>query len=312
MSVMAEFPFNTVYETGWKMVPETLAGRWMGRVPLCFPLCCGTWLWEKVSACVNYSWALSGLPLSQQAQDKGMNSLFFPLSRAIHWPLTSQPSLLGLWVMASSRPSNQGQRGRLSSCCNSQELGLCSSMKCKWTHVRIRVRTWTEKPLNAPGLSPLTQGTVGQEREESPIRGGLRHDLLKSHLTTCKWYYLSNWLENKHVPQKQQPNNYNHHHNSEQVRGIIQGEPFSSDTGRPRTRMINEAVRCSRTSHCALWIKFTPSMTHMCPLLCVNSKDLAFKGLSLRLCSQASTLSGIKLSCEINPRAKNSIWIYPN
>lgn len=48
------------------------------------------------------------------------------------------------------------------------------------------------------------------------------------------------------------------------------------------------------------------------PLLCVDSRDLASKGLSLRLCSQANTLNGIKLSNEINPQDENSIGVYPN
>lgn len=76
--------------------------------------------------------------------------------------------------------------------------------------------------------------------------------------------------------------------------------------------MVNEAVWCPHVSHCAFWIKFAPSVTPTCPLLCGNSKDLAFKGLSLRLHSQASTLNGIQLSCDINPQDENSICIYLN
>lgn len=68
---------------------------------------------------------------------------------------------------------------------------------------------------------------------------------------------------------------------------------------------------CPTLLLCSLDQIHTPGI-QMCPLLCVDSRDLASKGLSLRLCSQANTLNGIKLSNEINPQDENSIGIYPN
>lgn len=131
---------------------------------------------------------------------------FFSLSKVTHWLLNSKPSRLGLQPHQSSRPSNQRQSGRLLPCWNAQEADFCSSMKCKWTREHIwEIRVWTsaEKHLNVTGLSPLTQGTVGRETEESHVRGSLRQYLLKSHLMMiCKWYHLCNSLEKKYLPWK--------------------------------------------------------------------------------------------------------------
>lgn len=201
--------------------------------------------------------------------------------------------------MEGSRLSNQKAKGQ-----THLPLYLCkiqvNASKSKDQNTNWQVRKCVP-PLQA-------QST----KREIHVRRGLRYYLSRSLLTMIyNWYYLVTWwkintwcLFPEKKTSKQTSNKslwIGHRHLLE--RSFCLWSRLSWD--------IHDKRGCLMLPSFSLGscIKFISSVTQMYPWLCVNSKDLAFKGFTLKTQLPANSLNGIKLSCEINPQDKNSIWI---
>lgn len=111
MSVMADFPLNTYlmkHDRKWRL-SSWRAGKW-DACPFVSLTSLQSLTLEKSQCLGKLFTSTIKLPISQQAEDKGMK-VFFSLSKVTPWLFTFQPALFGLWPMAGSRPSHQSQRG---------------------------------------------------------------------------------------------------------------------------------------------------------------------------------------------------------
>lgn len=160
MSVMADFPLNTYlmkHDRKWRL-SSWRAGKW-DACPFVSLTSLQSLTLEKRQCLGKLFTSTIKLPISQQAEDKGMK-VFFPSAKwLIDYLLSSLLFLVsGPWQAPDLPIKVKGETLLLLYLLGS---GLLFLHEMQVNILRISVRTQPEKHRNVTGLSLLSQGTVG-------------------------------------------------------------------------------------------------------------------------------------------------------